>query len=263
MTKELAKTDQPELQQSDPNAKPEVASFTDSRNFELAQRMAKALAASTMIPKEYQGNIPNTMIALEMSNRIGASPLMVMQNLHIINGRPSWSSPFIIAVLNNCKRFTKLNFKKSGEGEDYGYEAYAHDRNTKELLEGPKITWRMVKEEGWYAKAGSKWKTMSELMFRYRAAAFFGRLHAPDILMGMLTVEESADIQDTGFESIDHIEIMEIPDLLKDVIKETNEDSKLSEIYRNNPEYHSNPEFMKILTNRKKEINANSNAGTV
>jgi hypothetical protein len=32
-------------------------------------------------------------------------------------------------------------------------------------------------------------------MMRYRAAAFFGRLYAPEITMGMHSVEEVVDIQ--------------------------------------------------------------------
>ena len=53
----------------------------------------------------------------------------------------------------------------------------------------------MAKAEGWVDKSGSKWKTMPELMMRYRAAAFFGRLYAPEITMGMHSVEEIVDIQ--------------------------------------------------------------------
>src|SRR5690554_2126087 len=86
-------------------------------NFEQAQRMAKALSCSTMIPKEYQNNIPNTLIALEMSARTGASPLMEMQNLYIVHGKPGWSSSFIIAAINNCGRFNPLRFVVSGSGE--------------------------------------------------------------------------------------------------------------------------------------------------
>ena len=82
----------------------------NTEKFELVQRQAKALSLSTMIPKDYQNNIPNTLVALEMAQRLGASPLMVMQNLHIIHGRPSWSSTFIIAALNSCGRFTALRF---------------------------------------------------------------------------------------------------------------------------------------------------------
>jgi len=54
---------------------------------------------------------------------------------------------------------------------------------------------QMAKDEGWLGKQGSKWKTMPELMLMYRAAAFFGRLYAPDVTMGMQTTQEIADIE--------------------------------------------------------------------
>lgn len=64
------------------------------------------------------------------------------------------------------------------------------------VIESAPVTMRMVVEEGWYAKAGSKWQTeMRELMFQYRAGSFFGNIHAPDIVMGMgRTAEEERDI---------------------------------------------------------------------
>jgi hypothetical protein len=158
--------------------------------FDHAQRVAKALSSSTMIPKDYQNNIPNTLVALEMAHRIGASPLMVMQNLHIIQGRPSWSSAFIIAALNASGRFTALKYKATATA----CQAYATEKATGELLEGPTVTLDMAKAEGWVTKQGSKWQTMPELMLRYRAAAFFGRLYAPEIMMGMHAVEEIQDV---------------------------------------------------------------------
>lgn len=172
---------------------PAAPVYADKVAFEHSQRVAKMLTMSSLVPKEYQNNIPNIMIALEMANRIGASPLMVMQNLNIIQGRPSWSSQFIISALNSCKRFTPLRFKMEGDGDEYGCTAWAKD-SSGEILEGPKVTWKMAKDEGWATKGGSKWKTMPELMFRYRAAAFFGRLYAPDVLMGMGDVGEAEDI---------------------------------------------------------------------
>lgn len=176
-------------------AEAEVAqpSFGDSTSFEHAQRVAKMLSSSNLIPKEYQGNIQNTMIALEMANRIGASPLMVMQNLYIVHGKPSWSSSFIIAAINNTKRFTPLRFDVKGEGDTLSCYAFATDHLTKDKLKGPRVTMEMAKKEGWLSRSGSKWQTMPELMIMYRSAAFFGRLYSPDILMGMHTVEENND----------------------------------------------------------------------
>jgi hypothetical protein len=161
-------------------------------SFEMAQRQAKALSASDLVPQQYKGNVANTLVALEIANRIGASPLMVMQNLNIIHGRPSWGSSFIIAAINGSGKFTALRFV--GDLAK-GIKAVCQEKATGELLEGPTVTMDMAKAEGWLDKAGSKWKTMPELMMRYRAAAFFGRLYAPEITMGMHSTEEVVDIQ--------------------------------------------------------------------
>lgn len=173
---------------------PEVSAFSIA-TFDHAQRVAKMLASSSLIPKEFQGNIQNTMIALEIANRIGASPLMVMQNLYIVHGRPSWSSTFIIAALNSCKRFSPLRFELSGEGDTMECYAWAYELETKDKIIGPTVTMKMAKAEGWVDKNGSKWKTMPTLMIRYRAAAFFGRLYAPEILMGMHSQDEVIDME--------------------------------------------------------------------
>jgi len=169
--------------------------FSSIERFEGAQRMAQLLCASALVPEGFRGkeNIPNCLIALEMAQRIGASPMAVMQNLHVIHGRPSWSSTFIISALNSCGRFSPLRFEMNGEGDKRTCKAWATDK-TGERLEGPEISIDMAKAEGWYGKNGSKWKSMPELMLRYRAAAFFGRLYAPDVLNGMHAAEEVQDI---------------------------------------------------------------------
>ena len=107
--------------------------------------------------------------------------------------KPSWSSSFIIAAINNCKRFSPLRFKQAGAGDSLTCQAWANDLQTGDVLTGPTITMEMAKKEGWVSKSGSKWQTMPELMIMYRSAAFFGRLYAPDILMGMHTVDEVND----------------------------------------------------------------------
>lgn len=168
--------------------------FTNGANFEIAQRMALALSKSELIPKAYQGNIPSTMIALELAKRTGVSPIMVMQNLYVIQGRPSWSSSFIIAVINSYKKFSMpLNFILSGEGENRSCIAFTTGIDG-QRYESPKINIAMAIAEGWMTKAGSKWKTMPELMLRYRAAAFFGRLYCPELLMGMQAEDEIIDV---------------------------------------------------------------------
>ena len=170
--------------------------YSNKANFELAQRIASALSKSSLVPEAYRDNIPNCLIALEMANRVGCSPLMTMQNLYVIQGRPSWSSTFIIASINSCGRFSPLRFSLKGEGMQRTCIASAIEKATGEVLEGPEVSMAMAKAEGWLGKNGSKWQTMPELMLRYRSAAFFGRLYAPEMLLGMQAAEEVADIID-------------------------------------------------------------------
>lgn len=174
----------------------QITAFASESAFESAQRMARALTSSALVPTTFRGeeNIGSALIALEIAQRLGTSPLMVMQNLNVIHGRPAWSSQFIIAALNSCGRFSPLRFDVTGEGDNRQCIAWAYDIKDEERLEGPAVSIATAKAEGWYAKTGSKWVTMPELMLRYRSAAFFGRLYAPDILMGMQSVEEIVDV---------------------------------------------------------------------
>lgn len=217
--------------------------FGSMASFELMQRAAKMLAYSTLVPVAYRAHkeikqygkvtgyedqpsaLPNCVVALNMAQRMGADPLMVMQNLYIVEGRPSWSSQFIIAAINSCGRYTPLRFLLSEAAEARPVEymetnwvegqngknvkqevkktisvanrtciAWAIEKETGERLESPVISIDMAVAEGWLTKKGSKWQTMPEVMLRYRAAAFFGKLYAPELLMGLQTAEEAHDI---------------------------------------------------------------------
>jgi hypothetical protein len=171
--------------------------FSGIQAFEEGQRIAKALASSTLIPQQFQGQAgyANCLVALNISRRMGMDPLMVMQNLHIINGRPSWSSQFIIGLVNGCGRFSPLRYDITGKGETLACTAVATELRTGEELRGPEVTMAMAKREGWSTKSGSKWLTMPDLMIRYRSAAFWGRLYIPELLVGIQTQEEVLDIE--------------------------------------------------------------------
>jgi hypothetical protein len=174
-----------------------AAALLAPANFDLAQRMATAISKSSLIPTSFQNNLPNCLIALEMAARMGASPMAVMQNLYIVHGKPAWSSQFIIAAINSTGHFSPLRFRMEGEGDKRQCTAWAVELGTNEKLEGPPSSIAMAKAEGWFGKNGSKWQTMPELMLRYRAATFFGRLYAPEVLMGMKDDSEVIDVEGT------------------------------------------------------------------
>lgn len=237
-------------------------SLTTGAGFDQLQRVAKALCSSTLVPVQYRAfvevkefgkvtgytpnaaGLPNCIVALNMAQRMNADPLLVMQNLHIIEGRPSWSSPFIIAAVNHCGRFSPLRFELSKPSEPvevtYIATVWKNKVKTEEtrkvtvrhqtciawaveastdipqfplddlkahgglygcckafgipLVESPTVSIQMAIDEGWLTKNGSKWQTMPEVMLRYRAASLFGRLYAPELLMGLQSQEEAEDI---------------------------------------------------------------------
>jgi hypothetical protein len=181
-------------QQSQP-----LSAFSSENAFVSVQRMAKALASSTLVPDSYRGeaNLGNCIIALELSQRIGASVMAVMQSMVPIHGKPTWSASFLIATVNSCGRFSPMRFRWVGkEGtDDWGCRAFAVEREGNLELVGALVTIAMAKAEGWYGKSGSKWKTMPEQMLQYRAAAFWCRAYAPEIALGMHTSEEIHDTQ--------------------------------------------------------------------
>lgn len=173
----------------------QIGLFT-SESFALSQRIGNMFAVSDLVPKAFKGNIANCVIALNMANRIGADPLMVMQNLYVVHGTPSWSAQFLIATFNSCGRFSAIRYDFTGNPEDdtWGCRACAIEKETGEKLVGPLVTIALAKKEGWFSKSGSKWQTMPEQMLRYRSASWFVRAYAPELAMGLHTEDELRDV---------------------------------------------------------------------
>lgn len=232
-------------------AMPVTFNFFDPEQFATIQRVSKMFAHSELVPEIYRVNVPqnataeqiaaaemkamsNCIIALELSSRIGASPLMVMQNLVPIYGRPSWSAKFLIATVNTCGRFEPLQFRFTEKGKlgmvdyvDYVYNpqtrrkdavnkqfdgknmmdiecvAYTTAKGGTSVLESSPVSIRLAIQEGWFTKSGSKWQTMPRQMLMYRAASWWSSAYAPEISMGMRTVEEEQDIIDITDTAVD------------------------------------------------------------
>ena len=236
-----------------------ASNFFDPVQFDTMQRVCSFFASSDLVPDNYKAQlkpfpagadentmnaikaentaiktkaIANCMIAVEVASRIGASPLMVMQNMAVIYGRPSWSSKFLIATVNSCGRFEPLQFRFTDKGAlgmvdytDYVWNptkrckepvikqfdgkkihdiecvAFTTKRGSDGVLESSPVSVRLAIQEGWYTKNGSKWQTMTKQMLMYRAASMWTNAYAPELSMGMRTVEEQQDIY-TDYEDV-------------------------------------------------------------
>lgn len=168
--------------------------FGTSDNFIMAGQMAKALSQSTIVPKDYQGHEANAMVAIEIATRLRTSPLMVMQNLNVIQGRPSWSAQFLIAMVNGSGKYDmELQFdeKTDKNGKPFSCQCWTERKGRR--VTGITVDMDMANAEGWVQKNGSKWKTMPQVMLRYRAASFFARMNCPELTLGYYTKDEVID----------------------------------------------------------------------
>ena len=185
-----------ELTVVEPKVVPQVATmWNNTKMFNLSYKMAGFLSQSELIPPAYQNKIGNCLIALDMSNRIGLSPMVVMQNSQVVHGKFSWTGSCCKAMIDGCGRFRKPTvYREVGQrGTDsWGYYLEGEEKSG-DIINGVTVTVQTAKDEGWYAR-NPKWRTMTELMLKYRAAAFFMRTECAGLAMGFLTSEENEDI---------------------------------------------------------------------
>lgn len=159
--------------------------------FELMQREARALMEADMLPEAYRGNFGNCMIVLDMATRSGRTPLQVAQNLIVINGRPSWTAQWMLDGFNRCGRFTPMRVKYNADHS--AAKGYATELATGEIVEGPVITLDMAKKAGWLDRKGSLWQTIPEMMLFHRAVAWMAKQYAPEVALGLPSVDETRD----------------------------------------------------------------------
>lgn len=198
--KEKTQTEEKKEVAVQPQTQNRVADFSDggifnsSDSFTLAMNMAKTLAQSTIVPPVFQKSWENCMIALSQSKKLGVDPFVVMNNMYPIQGKITWKSEFIIAMINASGKFDmELQFEEEEkDGKPYACTCYTFLDGRK--ISGVKVTMDMADAEGWTKKNGSKWNTLPQLMLRYRAAVFFARFNAPELTSGLYSVEEGEDV---------------------------------------------------------------------
>ena len=174
----------------------EAPSFMSGPGFLLAQRIATALERASILPDAFRGadNAGNRLIALGMASRLNCDPVLLMQNIDIIHGRPTMRAKFKLALFNTSGKYAPIRYELTGEADDFGCMAYTSDRRTGERIDGPRITVGLAKAEGWATKPWSKWRTMPDLMLRYRAASWLIDTLDPGVSFGLPTDDEAHDI---------------------------------------------------------------------
>lgn len=211
-----------------------VSIFEDPTRFADQLKVAEMLSRTTFVPKAFQGKPDDCLVALDMAGRLDLNPLAVFPDIYVIDGRSSFSSKFLIALVNRSGRFTRIEFETGVNGEadvTFGaWEAgarvpkkwkqrvpnyFAKARFTEiasgRTFESPLVDMNFAEKNQWVEKPGSKWQSMPEIMTRYRAASILIKSVCPEIVMGL---EFSEDLQDATDTSTAREVILETPQRL-------------------------------------------------
>lgn len=171
--------------------------WTDGKEYNRIAQMATNLSRSNLVPQNYHDNPGDCFLALQFAIRLGMEPLTVMQNLYVVKGKPSWSGQFCMALIKANPAFTAVRLVYTGQKGTDNRGAYVTAIRVSDgsVVDGTEVTMAMAKAEGW--TDNKKWRSMPEQMLGYRAAAFFARLHCPEVLLGIQTAEEIEDVDAT------------------------------------------------------------------
>lgn len=172
--------------------------YTNPAAFEHCKRVATVFSHSQLVPEHYRGKLADCIIAVELANRLDVHPMMVMQNTHVVHGKPGLDGKFVIALMNTRGRFDEP--LTVDEGVERGKDTYGSRWRTK--LKGKTVEYTITvadaKNWGWYQKNGSAWQKDPKLMATYRSAKFLANTYCPEVLMGLSTSDEIADIVEVG-----------------------------------------------------------------
>ena len=85
-----------------------VNPFSNPDDFQKLFDIGKMFASSQLVPQNYQNKPMDCAIAVDMANRIGVSPMMVMQNLYVVKGKPTWSGQACMSMIRGCSDFKNV-----------------------------------------------------------------------------------------------------------------------------------------------------------
>ena len=171
--------------------------WENKEQFNQLLRAAQMLSQTSIIPQSYQNKPQDCFVAIEMANRMGVSPMVVMQNMYVVKGKPSWAGQACTMLINSCGKFKDVKHIYTGEKGKPNRGCYVTATRISDgsQVDGVEVTMQMAQSEGW--TSNSKWRNMPELMLAYRASAFFARVYCPEAMMGVQTAEEVYDADST------------------------------------------------------------------
>ena len=161
-----------------------------------AMRFSDMLAKSQMVPKAYQGKPEDVLVAVQWGRELGLAPLQALQNIACINGKPSVYGDAAMALVQASPVCENIEEYFEGEGSPNPVAVcVAHRRGRTPVT--VKFSVEDAKRAGLWGKTGP-WQAYPKRMMQMRARGFALRDAFPDVLKGLITVEEAQDYPSQG-----------------------------------------------------------------
>jgi hypothetical protein len=156
-----------------------------------AMEFSKMLADSTMVPRAYQGKPQDIMVCVQWGAEIGLAPMQALQNIAVINGKPSVYGDAAMALVQASPMCEGVEEFFEGEGTVNPVAVcVAHRKNRKPVV--AKFSVEDAKRAGLWGKTGP-WQAYPKRMMQMRARGFALRDQFADVLKGLMTIEEATD----------------------------------------------------------------------
>lgn len=166
---------------------PQKQSFSlTPQSLDEAMSFAGMMAKSNIVPKDYQGNPGNVLVAIQWGMELGLQPLQAMQNIAVINGRPSIWGDAMLAIVRGSGLMEFINETPTETGCTCVIKRRGEPEVTREF------TVEDAKRAGLYGKQGP-WQQHPKRMMQMRARAFALRDVFPDVLRGVHIAEIARD----------------------------------------------------------------------
>lgn len=159
------------------------------KDMEEAMKIATMVSNSLLAPKDFRGKPEDTLVAMMLGNELGLNPMQAIQNIAVINGRPSIYGDALLALVQNHPTFESIN-----ESFD-DVTMTATCKVKRRGCEAAIVTFSQADAStaGLWAKAGP-WTNYPKRMLQMRARGFALRDQFSDALSGLITREEAMDI---------------------------------------------------------------------
>lgn len=157
----------------------------------LSDNQLATISRTADLPSGYKGREGNVLLAYEYSQRKGLPLLHVIQNMHFIQGSPSWKAEYQRAMLNRSG-YIIPPMRYKWNDDHTACRAVVTLKSDGSTLESPEVSLEMADKDGW--SKNPKWKTIPEVMLMNRATTFLIRYYFPDVLDGIMSTDEVEDI---------------------------------------------------------------------